>query len=264
MFEARLPLFIATTLILTWGCGSSGQDDLAPGAEVTIEMPDGSLVMGRVAHPAVVGQPAGDGESRGVDGSERSILKEGLLRVRLRLAELLVPDADQVATVESAAEGAVSREPAAVGPRPAPSKPAPVRTEPVRPVPPRPVRPRPEPVRPEPIGDEPTPERPHRLTDASPIRGVAVIHDHVFGSCEGRLVADRHGVRYETTHKDAFTVAYTNLERFEVDSVRHTLRVKPRDGRIYNFTDNVDTADVLSAFDAEVRRARTRLGAQDP
>ena len=100
--------------------------------------------------------------------------------------------------------------------------------------------------------------------DASPIRGVAVNHDHVFGSCEGRLVADRHGVRYKTTHKDAFTVAYTNLERFDLDSVRHALRIRPRGGRLYNFTDNVDTADVLSAFHAEVRRARTRLVAQDP
>ena len=114
------------------------------------------------------------------------------------------------------------------------------------------------------IGDGSTPDRPHRVTDAPPIRGVAVIHDHVFGSCEGRLVADRHGVRHKTTHQDAFTVAYTNLERFDLDSVRHALRIRPRGGRLYNFTDNVDTADVLSAFHAEVRRARTRLVAQDP
>ena len=98
MSKASLPLFIATTLILTWGCGSSGQGDVAPGAEVTIEMPDGSLVTGRVARPAVDGQPAGDGES--------------------------------VATVEQVAEGAVSREPAAVAPKPAPPRPEPVRTEP--------------------------------------------------------------------------------------------------------------------------------------
>ncbi len=93
MSKATLPLFIATMLVLTWGCGSSGKGDLAPGAEVTIEMPDGSLVTGRVAQPTVDGQPAGDGEL--------------------------------VATVEKVAEGAVSREPAAVAPRPEP-----VRTEP--------------------------------------------------------------------------------------------------------------------------------------
>ncbi len=93
MSKTSFPLFIATTLILTWGCGSSDQGDLAPGAEVTIEMPDGSLVTGRVAPSAVDGQPAGDGES--------------------------------VATVEKVAEGAVSRESGAVAPRPEP-----VRTEP--------------------------------------------------------------------------------------------------------------------------------------
>ena len=93
MSKASLPLFIATTLILTWGCGSSGQGDVAPGAEVTIEMPDGSLVTGRVAQPAVDGQPAGDGES--------------------------------VATVEKVAESAVSREPAAVAPRPVAPRPEP-------------------------------------------------------------------------------------------------------------------------------------------
>ena len=63
MSKARLRWLIATTLILTWGCGSSSQGDLAPGAEVTIEMPDGSLVTGRVAQPAVDGQPAADGAS---------------------------------------------------------------------------------------------------------------------------------------------------------------------------------------------------------
>ncbi len=98
MSKTSLPLFIATTLILTWGCGSTGQADLAPGAEVTIKMPDGSLVTGRVTQPAADGQPAGDGES--------------------------------VATVAKVAESAVSREPAAVAPKPAPPRPEPVRTEP--------------------------------------------------------------------------------------------------------------------------------------
>ena len=53
MSKTNFPLFIATTLILTGGCGSSEQGDLTPGAEITIEMPDGSLVTGRVAQPAV-------------------------------------------------------------------------------------------------------------------------------------------------------------------------------------------------------------------
>ena len=97
MSKTSFPLLIAMTFVLTWGCGSSGEGDLAPGAEVTIEMPDGSLVTGRVAQPAV------DGAS--------------------------------VAAVEPVAERVVRREPAAVAPPPAlpqvvPSQP--VRREPVR------------------------------------------------------------------------------------------------------------------------------------
>ena len=38
-------------LMCVWGCGGSGQADLSPGAEVTVEMPDGSLVTGRVPEP---------------------------------------------------------------------------------------------------------------------------------------------------------------------------------------------------------------------
>ena len=49
MSQTRLSLFVTTMLMLAWGCGGSGQADLAPGAEVTIEMPDGSLATGRVA-----------------------------------------------------------------------------------------------------------------------------------------------------------------------------------------------------------------------
>ena len=83
MSKTSVLLFVATTLMLTWGCGSSGQGDLAPGAEITIEMPDGSFVTGRVA------QPAADGKS--------------------------------LATVEKVAEGAVSR--AAVAPKPVRTEP---------------------------------------------------------------------------------------------------------------------------------------------
>ena len=96
MSKTNLPLFTVTTLILAcWGCGSSGQGDLAPGAEVTIEMPDGSLVTGRVAQPAAHGQPAADGAS--------------------------------VAAVETVAERVIRREPATVAP---PVRREPVRTEP--------------------------------------------------------------------------------------------------------------------------------------
>ena len=57
MSKTSLSLFIAATLIVTWACGSSGLSDPEPGAEVTIEMPDGSLVTGRVAQRTADPEP---------------------------------------------------------------------------------------------------------------------------------------------------------------------------------------------------------------
>ena len=57
MSKTSLLLFFTTTLILTWGCGSSESGNPAPGSEVTIEAPDGSLVTGRVAEPTVHPEP---------------------------------------------------------------------------------------------------------------------------------------------------------------------------------------------------------------
>ena len=99
---------------------------------------------------------------------------------------------------------------------------------------------------------------------APPARGLAVVHDHVFGSCRGRLIADGHGVRFETTHKDAFTVAYRDLDQFELDAATDTLRIRPRGGRRYNFTDAVNAPSTLSAFHAEVAGARTRTAVGIP
>ena len=48
MFKTSLPIYVTTMLILAWGCGS-GQANLVPGAEVRIEIPDGSLATVRVA-----------------------------------------------------------------------------------------------------------------------------------------------------------------------------------------------------------------------
>ena len=50
MSKTRLPPFITAMLMCVWGCGGSGQADLSPGAEVTVEM-HGSLVTGRVPEP---------------------------------------------------------------------------------------------------------------------------------------------------------------------------------------------------------------------
>ena len=116
---------------------------------------------------------------------------------------------------------------------------------------------------PESARSEPTPELPHRLNDVSLNQSVAVIHDHIFGDCAGRLVADPDSIRYETTHKDAFTIAHTDVETFEVDSVRHNLRIKPRGGHTYNFTGRAGRANALFVFHAEVERARRHLAAPD-
>lgn len=51
MSKTGFPIFVAVMLMFVWGCGASGEADVSPGAEVTVEMPDGSLVTGRVAAP---------------------------------------------------------------------------------------------------------------------------------------------------------------------------------------------------------------------
>lgn len=87
-----------------------------------------------------------------------------------------------------------------------------------------------------------------------------VIHKHRFGSCRGRLVATAHGLRYETTHKeDGFQAALLDLETFEVDYLDKNLRIQPRRGRRYDFTDPDGDADRLFVFHRDVDRARERL-----
>lgn len=88
---------------------------------------------------------------------------------------------------------------------------------------------------------------------------VPVVHKHRFGDCEGVLVADLDGIRFETDDDDAFTLAFPDLERFEVDYLEHNLRIKERSGRTYNFTDRTDNADILFVFHREVTEARERL-----
>ena len=81
---------------------------------------------------------------------------------------------------------------------------------------------------------------------------IAVSHDHLFGSCQGRLVAGANGVHFQTTHSDAFEARFQDLERFELDSSHRTLRIRVRGGRHYNFG-HVDGAEgTLSAFHAAV------------
>jgi len=87
-----------------------------------------------------------------------------------------------------------------------------------------------------------------------------VVHKHGIGSCRGTLVATPQGLRYDTTNKsDAFVVALTNLEMFEVDYLEKNLKVKIRGGKQYNFTDPMGNADSLFVFQRDVDKARQRL-----
>ena len=88
---------------------------------------------------------------------------------------------------------------------------------------------------------------------------VIVSHDHLLGSCRGRLVADDDGVRFQTTHRDAFAVAYQDIELFELDPGRRTLRIRPRGRRRYNFTPDAGADGALPAFHAAVLQLRASL-----
>jgi len=89
---------------------------------------------------------------------------------------------------------------------------------------------------------------------------IPVVHKHAFGSCEGRLTASPSGLTYETTNKnDGFTVAFADLETFEVDYLDENLRVKIRRGKTYNFTDPGGNADNLFVFHRDVEKVRQRI-----
>jgi hypothetical protein len=89
---------------------------------------------------------------------------------------------------------------------------------------------------------------------------VDVVHKHGMGSCEGKLFADVHGLRYETNSRgDGFTLAFADLDTFTLDYLQKTLRVKKRGGRTWNFTTRAADADPLLAFEREVDHARARL-----
>ena len=92
---------------------------------------------------------------------------------------------------------------------------------------------------------------------------VAVTHKHRFGDCVGELVASTSGLRYQTSDDDAFEVTLEGMEEFAVDYLEHNLRIKVRDGRTYNFTDEQDNADALLVFHRTVENARRRLASGD-
>ena len=87
-----------------------------------------------------------------------------------------------------------------------------------------------------------------------------VVHKHRLGSCEGRLTATPQGMRYETADKDdIFAAPLLDLDAFDVDYLEKNLRVKPRQGKLFNFTDPDGNADRLFVFHRDVQKARERL-----
>jgi hypothetical protein len=93
---------------------------------------------------------------------------------------------------------------------------------------------------------------------------LAVVHKHRMGSCRGELVATPHGLQYATDDKDdRFSVAFAELEQFQVDYQEKNLRVKVRRGKQYNFTDPDGNADRLFVFQRDVDKARQRLASGD-
>ena len=92
-----------------------------------------------------------------------------------------------------------------------------------------------------------------------------VVHKHRLGSCKGRLIATPRGMRYETADKDdTFSAPLLDLEAFDVDYLEKNLRVKPRKGKLFNFTDPEGNADRLFVFHRDVEKARERLKKGDP
>jgi hypothetical protein len=90
---------------------------------------------------------------------------------------------------------------------------------------------------------------------------LAVVHKHGLGSCRGILKADPGGLGFEAeAGKDSFRAPLADLERFEADYLRKTLRVSLRGGRGYNFTVEGPSADPLLVFQQKVEKARKRLG----
>jgi len=61
-----------------------------------------------------------------------------------------------------------------------------------------------------------------------------------------------------------FAAQLLDLETFDVDYLEKNLRVKPRKGKVFNFTDPEGNADRLFVFHRDVEKARERLKKGDP
>lgn len=89
---------------------------------------------------------------------------------------------------------------------------------------------------------------------------VDVVHKHTMGSCDGRLLADPQGIRYETTNTDdAFSLKFAEIETFDMDYLKKNLRIKKRGGKAYNFTTKAENADPLFVFHRNVEKVRQQV-----
>jgi hypothetical protein len=89
---------------------------------------------------------------------------------------------------------------------------------------------------------------------------VPVIHRHAMGSCQGTLTASPKGLSYDASNKtDAFALAFSDVDEFDVDYLKKNLRVRRRAGKTWNFTN--DSADALFTFHRDVSKAREKLAA---
>ena len=86
---------------------------------------------------------------------------------------------------------------------------------------------------------------------------IPVVHKHAIGSCEGRLVADPRGLRYQTSNKDhAFDIPFAQVKSFEVDYLQKNLRLTRKDGKTFNFTDRNANADCHAHGNTFARHTR--------
>jgi hypothetical protein len=81
---------------------------------------------------------------------------------------------------------------------------------------------------------------------------VAVKHKHRIGigSCEGVLRASAEKLEYDSPHKDAFSVALSEVESLSLG--KEDLSVKVRDGRSYKFNERNDNPAALASFHERV------------
>ena len=87
---------------------------------------------------------------------------------------------------------------------------------------------------------------------------LPVVHRHGMGSCQGMLQASPKGVTFDTSNEDdAFTLAFPEIDEFEIDYLKKNLRLRRRGGRTWNFTN--ESADALFVFHRDVAKAREKL-----